>query len=113
MDILDINGSHIKKLREELKWSREYLCEKSGVPVGTLQDIENEVSNNPGLGNIKKLLKVLPNYVHVDHEKDRLILSIQTRLTALDYDELRTVMSSIDDLPGATATLKSKTTLTK
>lgn len=98
MDILDINGSHIRKLRDDLGWTREFLSGESGVPVGTIQDIEAGVSKNPGLETLKKLILALPNYTHEDKDRDRLILDIQARLTALDYDELGTVSSAIDDL---------------
>jgi len=40
MDIFKINGSFIQKLRDELGWTRDDLSDKSGVPIGTIQDIK-------------------------------------------------------------------------
>lgn len=57
VDIFDLNGEFIRKLRNDLGWSRELLSEKSGVPPGTIQKIEDGVSKNPGIETLKLLLK--------------------------------------------------------
>jgi len=110
MDILDINVDDIRKLRESLGWSRGKMSEISGVPERTIQDIETGVSKNPGLYTIKELLKHLPNYP--DARKTDLILSIQSRLTSLDYDELKAIDASIGDLISLRVT-NAKATTTK
>jgi len=107
---MDINGDDIRRLRESLGWTRAKLSEESDVPERTIQDIETGKSKNPGLYTIKEILKALPNYP--DNRKSDLILDIQSRLTALDYDELDTVSSSIKDLI-ADRPSKPKATLTE
>ncbi|GEM_PF-3194785 len=98
MDIFKINGSFIQKLRDELGWTRDDLSDKSGVPIGTIQDIESDKSPNPSFGNIKKLLKVMPNFTK--HQKrTELIGEIVLGLSALDQRQLRSVLETIEALP--------------
>lgn len=110
MDIFKINGNFVLELRDQLKWTREKLSEESGAPVGTLQDIENGKSKDPGIENIKKLLKALPNFTQYQ-KKSELIGEIVLALSALDYDQLRSVAESIDSLPPPSS-LDSKATTT-
>lgn len=45
------------EIRKSLRWTREFLSEKSGVPPGTIQKIEDGGSKNPGIETFKLLLK--------------------------------------------------------
>lgn len=110
MDIFKINGPLIQKLRDEMGWTRDDLCDKSGVPIGTIQDIETGKSRGPSFENIKKLLKALPNYSN-NLKKSELIGEIVMAIPALDQKQLRSVLESIEALPPSSS-LNSEATST-
>lgn len=101
MDILELTGEKVRQLREDLNWTRDKLSEVSGVPSRTIQDIETGGSKNPGIETFKILIKSLPNYEAEKRapQKAQLILDIQARLTALDENQLRSILKLTLTLP--------------
>jgi transcriptional regulator with XRE-family HTH domain len=70
MDIFDLTGPKLRELRDGLDMSRERMSELAGLqginlPVRTIQDVENGVSDNPGLNTIKAMVRVLGLTVQV------------------------------------------------
>lgn len=99
MDILQINGEKIREMRDSLGWSRELLSEKSGIPSRTIQDIETGQTSNPGIETLKPLLKAMGiKGSSQNGSKSDIIVEIISRLTAMDDDQLRSVLGFAEDL---------------
>jgi DNA-binding XRE family transcriptional regulator len=69
MHINDLNGETLKAARERLGLSREKLSEKCGLPVRTIQNIEQGIAENPGLKNIQAMVAALDLEIEIKIEK--------------------------------------------
>lgn len=98
MDILDLTGAKLREMRDNLSWTREFLSERSGIPVRTIADIETGASKNPGLETIKALISALPNYQSNQNDRASRILDIQEDLRRLSDEDLETVHMTIINL---------------
>lgn len=100
MDIFDLTGEKVRRLRDNLGWTREELSEKSGVAPRTIQNIETGVIENPGIETLKPLLKAL----NVPRENQAIkkaesILRIVSALSTLDESKLGLIETIIHTIP--------------
>lgn len=90
MRINELSGPSLKALRESLGLSREKLSERSGLPVRTIQDIEQEIVRNPGLKNIQAMVKGLDLVVDVGEIKP-----LSSTISQMTDDELETLIDLV------------------
>lgn len=109
----------ILRLRSNKNWSQENLAEEAGLSYHTI--FRAEAGEELSVASIKKIAKALrvpiselidDNDSKQEQSRSDLILSIQSRLATLDYDELRTISSAVDDLAAVSAS-SFKTASTK
>lgn len=105
MDITEVKGSKIRALRDAIGWTREHFSEKSGVPVRTIEEVENEKSKNPGIETLKALLSALPNYR--PEKSASVVLAIQSRILVLNDEQLGVAFRFIDKLAASASSTKS------
>lgn len=94
MDLFDVSGQKLREIRKGLGWSRDVLCEKSGVPVRTIQDIENGTVQNPGVETIKRLIEAM--VPKVGSSRAELFTKLVTLLGGLDEEDLEVLLSQAE-----------------
>lgn len=109
MDIFEVNGETVRRLREESGWSREYLSEITEVPKRTIEDIETGKSKNPSLEIIKRLLSAFPKPVN-EPSRNQLLGAVVSALATMNERQLGDVLDSISIYAASSALLKAPLT---
>lgn len=112
-------GKKISRLRDLKGWSQEKLSLKAKIARRTLQNIEGGKVMSPGIEVVAAIAKQLGITVselieekNPNKDRNEMISNIVLSLSALDYDQLRSIAESIDSLPPSSG-LDSKTTTTE
>jgi transcriptional regulator with XRE-family HTH domain len=59
MEAVRVDGTKLRKLREQKLWTREELGERAGVSADQIGRIERGVTTNPQMRTIRGLVKAL------------------------------------------------------
>jgi len=112
-------GRKISILRKTQGLNQEQLSIKSKIARRTIQNIEGGKVMSPGVEVIAAIAKSLNTTVSEligeknTKSKSELILEIQAGLTTLDYDQLKTISSAIEDLTELEISKKYQSKLSK
>ena len=119
-------SKRIKQLRKAKGWTQPELAKHAKVTDGAVKMWETG-KRFPRGANLRNLASALgvsesdilddqapaPKPVQADRDKNALILRIQSRLTALDENELRFVDGFIEDLEARASSTPTKSTVAK